>query len=125
MRMTLQQTNAALLRAIRAAIAGTGADAAGEVCDSAPALIVETVATEPWASLTFRGERHRLQFRIEGPQPLVLQARGRLAADLEALSAGEGGQFLADAELNEHGYARHADGRISMTLELLALTIEE
>lgn len=125
MRMTLKQVNSALLRAISARITSAPTAGSDETTTTSVQFVVESLTSEPWASLTFKGERQSLHFRIDGVAEAVRQARARLAADLEDMDLQLAGLFLADAELVDQGCVCHADGRISLSLNLLALTIEE
>lgn len=116
MRMMLRQANAALLRAVQLSVAAVDGDAR---------LVIEAVASEPWASLTFKGERHEIHCRIEGVANVVARAAAKITADLEdATNIDVPGYFLADAELSETGELRHAPGS-ARGFCLRALLIEE
>lgn len=106
--MTLTVAGAELRRVLRLYFAGLGAP-----------VTFELVASRPWASITFSGERHRLALCLPGPG-----AQAAVDAFLDGLEDREfalRGQLLADIEAT--GVARDADGQIRLTLE--ALTVEE
>lgn len=82
-------------------------------------LLTEFRSTD-WRSLTFTGERHRIDLRIPGP------AAGAVA---KLLTNGLGeaefaipGQIVADIAV-EGAMVEHPDGAVSLRIE--ALTIEE
>ena len=97
-----------LKRALRAWFTAVGAP-----------LTVESLASRPWASITFSGERHRLTLCLPGPG-----AQAAVDAFLDGLEEREfilRGHILADIE--PAGIARDADGQIRLILE--ALTVED
>lgn len=53
-----------------------------------PGLVLRTAASEPWASITFTGERHRLVFApgidLPGLEDMEFELRGHLVADIAA-----------------------------------------
>ena len=82
-------------------------------------LTVEALASRPWASITFSGERHRLTLCLPGPG-----AQAAVDAFLDGLAEREfalRGHILADIEAT--GIERDADGQIRLVLE--ALTVED
>ncbi len=125
MRMSLRDIHSGLLRSVRALIADDPllADWSGD--GSRPSLVVEDFDSEPWASLTFAGMRHSLLFRLEGPEGAVLDVRRRLEERLQEPELRMAGYFLADSELADVSRELRHDGRISLCLRLLALTIKE
>ena len=125
MRMSLGRASAALLRAVRMVVGDAADGAAGRATDDTPLLAVSAFESEPWASLTFSGARHRLEVRLEGRAAQVREARARLAASLAEMDLTIPGQFLADSELVDAGCIRLEHGCISLNLRLMALTIEE
>jgi len=82
-------------------------------------LLTEFRSTD-WRSLTFAGERHRIDLRIPGPgaAPIVEQ----LTRDLGEAEFAVPGHIVADIGV-EGAMIEHADGAISLTIE--ALTVEE
>lgn len=117
MRMMLRQANAALLRAVQRLVG----DAAG-----APQLVIEAVESEPWASLTFKGERHQIHGRIEGAAAAVTSAVQRIRAGLlEATDVPVPGLFVADAKLSEMACAHHSGNGSALDFCLEVLLIEE
>lgn len=127
MRMQLADAHVRLLRAMRQAIA---ADRwfdpwLGDGSGAGPALVIEDFSSEPWASLTFTGMRHRIDIRLEGRQVDVEAAYDRLRALMTEPDLELAGHFLAEIALScTHGEVRD-DGGMAMTLSYEALTIEE
>lgn len=83
-------------------------------------ILLTDFRSTDWRSLTFTGERHRIDLRIPGP------AAGQVA---ELLTNGLGeaefaipGQIVADIAV-EGAMVEHPDGAVSLRIE--ALTIEE
>lgn len=83
---TQAKAAAEIKRAIRSHFAGTG-----------EAVVFEGMASRPWASVTFSGERHRLALRLSGPGAEAaadsfldgladrdFPLRGHVLADIEA-----------------------------------------
>ena len=82
-------------------------------------LLTEYRSTD-WHSLTFAGERHRIDLRIPGPgAPQVAELLTRDLADAEFAIPG---QIVADITV-DGAMVEHPDGAISLTIE--ALTVEE
>ena len=79
----------------------------------------ESVASRPWASITFSGERHRLALCLPGPGAQA--AVDTFLDGLEDREFGLRGHVLADIEAA--GIQRDADGQIRLRLE--ALTVED
>ena len=106
--MILTTAGAELRRALRAWFAELGA-----------AVTFESLASRPWASITFAGERHQLALSLPGPG-------ADAAADCFLDGLGE-----RDFELRGHVLAdiaaaaveRDPDGQVRLVLE--ALTVED
>lgn len=99
---------AELRRVLRLYFAGLGAPVA-----------FESVASRPWASITFSGERHRVSLCLPGPG-----AQAAVDAFLDGLEDREfalRGHVLADIETT--GVQRDPDGQLRLILE--ALTVED
>ena len=82
------------------------------------AVAVETLASRPWASITFSGERHRIALCLPGPG-----AAAAAEIFLEGLAERDfalRGHILADIALAERS---DEDGQVRLILE--ALTVEE
>ena len=82
-------------------------------------LIVEDIRSRPWASATFSGARHRVTFRLEGPD-----AEDHAAAFLAGIEAAEfslRGHILADIRVA----GRDDGGENGVRIELEALTVED
>lgn len=71
-----------------------------------------------WASLTFNGERHRIDLRI--PAPDADQVAGRLLTGLEEADLAIPGHIVADIAC-EGGVRRHPDGSLSLRIEALTV----
>ena len=82
-------------------------------------VTVESMASRPWASITFSGERHRLTLCLPGPGAEA--AADTFLEGLEERDFALRGHILADIEaIASH---RDADGQVRLTLE--ALTVED
>lgn len=82
-------------------------------------LLTEAWSTD-WQSLTFLGERHKLQLRLIGPD--CEQLVERLCSGLEEAELSLSGQIVADIALVGQP-STQADGSILVTIE--ALTVDE
>jgi hypothetical protein len=106
--MLLTVAGAELKRALRVSFVSLGA-----------AVTFESLASRPWASITFSGERHRLVLCLPGPG-----AEAAVDAFLDGLTDREfelRGHVVADIEAT--GIERDTDGQVRLTLE--ALTVED
>jgi hypothetical protein len=132
MRLPLSDVHIRLLRGVRAVIAGDPMLAPWMAAEAGPSLVIEDFESEPWASLTFSGTRHRLAIRLEGPPALVEAGKARLALLLDEPEIQVPGHFLADLAL-EAIPCREApapgkfdpDGHARLAIQMEALTIEE
>ena len=83
-------------------------------------ILLTDFRSTDWRSLTFAGERHRIDLRIPGP------AAGAVAALLtDGLGEAEfsiPGQIVADIAV-DGAMVEHPDGAVSLRIE--ALTVEE
>jgi hypothetical protein len=82
-------------------------------------VTVESLASRPWASITFSGERHRLTLCLPGPGAQA--AADTFLEGLEERDFALRGHIVADIEAT--GVERDADGQVRLTLE--ALTVED
>ena len=82
-------------------------------------LLTEFRSTD-WRSLTFAGERHRIDLRIPGPGAAAIARL--LTHDLPEAEFAIPGQIVADIAV-DGAMVEHPDGAISLTIE--ALTVEE
>ena len=82
-------------------------------------LLTEFRSTD-WHSLTFAGERHRIELRIPGPGAAAVARL--LTRDLPEADFAVPGQIVADIAV-DGAMVEHPDGAISLTIE--ALTVEE
>ncbi len=127
MRKLLTDAHVRLLRAMRGAIA---ADVwfdpwLGDPTAAGPSLVIEDFSSEPWASLTFMGMRHRVDIRLRGPRGEVENAYDRLRSLMTEPDIDLPGQFLAKNEMVDARGEIHADDSMQMSLRYEALTIEE
>lgn len=106
MQPAVSDATGALLAAIRA---GLG-DGSG--------FVLEEIRSRRWASVTFRGARHELAFRLEGEAGAA--AAARFLAGLEAADFPLAGHILADIALVGH---ERRPGCARIRLE--ALTVED
>lgn len=88
-------------------------------CDRDRILLIDVTSVE-WQSLTFVGERHRLEVRVTGPDaPEIVH---RIGEGLEDADLAVSGHIVADIRCNcERTPA--GDGSVSFAVE--ALTVEE
>ena len=108
-RLAMSKAAAALLRGLVA----RGGDQGNRI------LLTEVRSTD-WQSLTFIGERHRMRFRIQGPEGRALFER--LTTGLEDAEFNVPGAIVADIAV-EWSPDEGADGSIQFSVE--ALTIAE
>lgn len=127
MRGLLADAHVRLLRAIRAAIGSDRWFDGWTVPDDHghAGLVIEGFESEPWASLTFRGERHQIRIRLEGEMMAVEAAYDRLEALFTQPELDLPGHVLAEMQLSESCGEIHPDGRMSLAILFDALTIEE
>ncbi len=133
MRNQLTDAHIRLLRGVRAVIAADSwfdpwmseaPDAASRPSPS-PSLVIEDFASEPWASLTFCGMRHRLDIRLSGPAPDVETAYRRLRSLLDEPAIELPGHFVAELQLTQKTEEFYQDGHMGLAVQIEALTIEE
>jgi hypothetical protein len=83
-------------------------------------ILLSDFRSTDWRSLTFAGERHRIDLRIPGPGAATVAQM--LTLDLSDAEFSIPGQIVADIAV-EGAMIEHPDGSISLTVE--ALTIDE
>ena len=83
-------------------------------------ILLSDFRSTDWRSLTFAGERHRIDLRIPGPG--AADVAQLLTRDLGEAEFAVPGQIVADIGV-EGAMIEHADGAVGLTIE--ALTIEE
>lgn len=127
MRGLLANAHVRLLRAVRAAIGSDQWFAGWTATDSEgrAGLVIEGFESEPWASLTFKGERHLIRIRLEGEMQAVEAAYDRLESLFTQPELSLPGHILAEMQLSESCGEIHPDGRMSLAILFEALTIEE
>jgi phenylpyruvate tautomerase PptA (4-oxalocrotonate tautomerase family) len=89
-RSTIGHVATALLRQIEALVRIDGQDREKTI------LIIEDVEAIDWASLTFVGQRHVLELRIEGEKDAVAAALARIETGLPELEVSIPGHFVAE-----------------------------
>src|SRR5215207_4065195 len=109
MKLAMSPAAAGLLRALlsRAGVEGNR-------------ILLSDFRSTDWRSLTFTGERHRIDLRVPGPGAAAVAQS--LTDDLGEADFSIPGQIVADIAV-EGAMIEHPDGAISLTIE--ALTIEE
>ena len=83
-------------------------------------ILLTEFRSADWHSLTFAGERHRIDLRIPGPGAAAVAEL--LTRDLGEAEFAIPRQIVADIAV-EGAMIQHPDGAISLTVE--ALTVEE
>ena len=83
-------------------------------------ILLSDFRSVDWRSLTFTGERHRIDLRIPGPAAAGIAES--LTRDLAEAEFNIPGQIVADIGV-DGAMVEHPDGAISLTIE--ALTVEE
>lgn len=83
-------------------------------------ILLTELASVEWRSLTFVGERHRMQLRIAGPDSAAIA--DRIVTGLEEAEFAIPGQIVADIACERESETGR-DG--SLTLRIEALTVEE
>lgn len=71
----------------------------GDADRQKPTLIVEEVRATDWASLTFVGQRHEFDLRLDGEADAVAAALIRLVDDLAEREISIAGHFIADLRI--------------------------
>lgn len=117
MRTTGNHVHAAVLRAITR-IAGAALPDREK-----PAVIVEGVRSEDWASVTFIGATHRIDLRLEGDAHVVAAATRRLSSELAEHDIPVAGQIVADIAVTLSSVAPGAGDRIAQSLTVNLLTV--
>lgn len=83
-------------------------------------ILLSDFRSTDWRSLTFAGERHRIDLRIPGPGAAAVAEM--LTHELDEAEFVIAGQIVADIAV-EGAMIEHPDGAINLTIE--ALTVEE
>lgn len=109
MKLAMSPAAAGLLRAL---LARAGVDR--------NRILLTDFRSADWRSLTFAGERHRIDLRIPGPGAAAIA--GLLTRDLGEADFAVPGQIVADIAV-DGAMVEHADGAVSLSIE--ALTVEE
>jgi hypothetical protein len=109
MKLAMSPAAAGLLRAL---LSRTGVDR--------NRILLTEFRSDDWRSLTFTGERHRMDLRIPGPG--AVRIANVLTRDLGEAEFSIAGHIVADIAV-EGAMVEHPDGAISLTIE--ALTVEE
>ncbi len=83
-------------------------------------ILLTEIRSTPWHSLTFAGERHRVDLRVPGPGAAALARL--LTHELGEAEFTSPGQIVADIAVRGAMF-EHPDGAVSLSVE--ALTVEE
>lgn len=109
MKLAMSPAAAGLLRAL---LARAGVDR--------NRILLSDFRSTDWRSLTFSGERHRIDLRVPGPDAAAVAHR--LTKDLGEADFRIPGQIVADIAV-DGAMIEYPDGAVSLTIE--ALTIAE
>lgn len=94
-----------------------------------PMLVVEEVRSTDWASLTFVGQRHEFDLRLDGEADAVAAAMVRLGEDLADADIPMAGHFIAEIRVLPGGapsFDRTAPvGHCRHPLRIEALTLRD
>ncbi len=119
MRTQCSHVHAAVLRAL---VAIAGSDPADR---QKPAMIVESVRSDDWASVTFVGATHVIDLRLEGDAEVVAAACGRLVAQIADHDIPVAGQIVADIAITLSLLATHPGNIVAQSLTVNLLTIKD
>lgn len=93
-----------------------------------PTLIVEEIRSTDWASLTFVGQRHELELRLDGEADAVAAVLTRLVETLAEREIPIVGHFVADIRISP-GPLRDAPpapaGQCCQSLRIEALVLRD
>ena len=89
-------------------------------CVDRDRILLSQFQSTDWQSLTFIGERHQIQFRIQGPEANAIAER--MTEGIEDVEFVIRGHLVADISLAKP-LRRNEDGSISVEIE--ALTVAE
>jgi hypothetical protein len=64
-----------------------------------PILVIEALRAFDWASVTFVGQRHEMDLRLDGDADVVAAAMVRLCDDLAAAEITMAGHFIAEIRI--------------------------
>ncbi len=124
MRMTINDGHGALLRGLRRLMESDALLAPLLADRQIPSLTVEGLHSEPWASATFTGQRHKLDLKLRGEGTQLEAARERLVAQLGEADLDLRGHVLVDLSLAEATTCSEA-GEAFCRLSFEALTVED
>lgn len=125
MQMFASRIHAPLRAALLDLLAAHAASAGFTALDrDLPTITVEEVAVEDWASLTFDGQRHRIELRLDGDPALLAAAGKAIAAELGQVEFTVPGHLVADIALVATDFAR-SGAAASRRLCIEVLTIAD
>ena len=119
MRNAANHVHAAVLRAVAAI---TGIDPLDR---QKPAMIVESITSQDWASVTFVGATHTIALRLEGDADAIARMTECLAARLPDHDIPVAGQIVADIAVMCSLVDVHPDNIIAQSLTVNLLTIQD
>ncbi len=90
-----------------------------------PILIIEDIRSVDWASLTFVGERHEFDLRLEGESGAVTEAMARIEATLGDCEFALAGRFLAEVSVDIGDGLALRDGGAARQFRVDALSIRD
>lgn len=119
MRNAANHVHAAVLRAVAAI---TGIDPLNR---EKPALIVESITSQDWASLTFVGATHAIALRLEGDVDTIARMTRCLTARLPDHDIPVAGQIVADITVMCSPVSERAGNIVTQSLTVNLLTIQD
>jgi hypothetical protein len=123
MRNAANHVHAAVLRAVAAI---TGIDPLDrEKPAIIPAMIVESITSQDWASLTFVGATHAIALRLEGDAEAIARMTLCLAARLPGHDIPLAGQIVADIAVMCSPVSNRVGNIVTQSLTVNLLTIQD
>lgn len=92
--------------------------------ETAPAMVIEELVTNEWASATFTGHTHVMTVRLHGAAEALWAATDRIMGSLPATDLPLPGRFLAEIAVTACAIEESGAGT-SARLTIEALTIDE
>ncbi len=77
-----------------------------------PMLVIEELRAFDWASVTFVGQRHEMDLRLDGDADVVAAAMVRLGDDLAAADIAMAGHFIAEIRVIPGDRLAHEPGQM-------------
>lgn len=120
MRALMSDAQSGLLRALFAMVEKTMPD----VRHCPEAMVVEAHQAEPWASITFSGQRHHIALRLGGGRDQQRRLAHILESHVSQMAWSAAGHYLVDAMVSS--LREEADADVPVTrIEIEAVTLDE